>query len=302
MSKKLLHNKYFLLLVIVLGSFCVRYAYIDKANFASIQGGDQAIYVQIADKIVRDHVFSQEPGLRSFMPPMLPWILAGLMALFGQNMYVFYMFFFIMSAATAVLVYDLVRRLSNNWTALLAAVIFAVYEEFIYWTTHIYTETPFLFLFALTLVFAVRYVENKKMTDVFFTALFSVCTFYTRSTMLLIYPFILLYWWINNDEEWRRKLRAALVFTGMVGILLLPWSLRNYSIHKKLILGSTNGGMNFLQGNNQWAYGEKTLPPQLFPEPNYWQRPEMTEAGQEEYFYGEGWKWIKSNKKGFYGS
>ena len=291
---RVLFNKYTVLLLILFAGFAIRYQYIDKSNFNFVSGGDQIIYLHIADGMSRDHEFRMEPGLRSFMPPMHPWILTGLSYLFGQDLKVFYLFYFLLSSLTALLLFFIAKTLVNEFTGIAAALIFLCYEDIIYWTTTMYTETPFLFFYVFLLLCLFLYSKRNNILFLAAGAVFFTASFYSRSTVLLLLPFIPVHIYLNSALGSKKRLFHAGLFILIVGALMAPWTIRNYGIHKTIVLGSTNGGMNFYQGNNPEATGGMMWP-STFRQENYWQRPELTETGQDAYYYTEGKKWIRSN-------
>jgi hypothetical protein len=65
-------------------------------------------------------------------------------------------------------------------------------------------------------------------------------------------PIIIIYWIINRAQRIPSKITVLLLITL---IIILPWFIRNYTIHGNITNISTNGGFNFWMGNNPFTKG-----------------------------------------------
>lgn len=73
----------------------------------------------------------------------------------------------------------------------------------------------------------------------------------TKTLVLLMLPLLALGWWARIG--FRRAFGVALVTGLTVLVVMMPWVIRNSTLHGALVLTSTNDGSNLHQGNNALA-------------------------------------------------
>ena len=113
---------------------------------------------------------------------------------------------------------------------------FIVYQ----YSHSIATELPFLFFSLLTLLAADRYVSRNKVMDsaLFATAVFLLCSYFTRSVGISLLPAVLLgvaLKYFKRDIPKDAAIKKIIMLLLLCGVPILLWSLRNY-----LYRGSAN--------------------------------------------------------------
>ncbi|MBN1965119.1 MAG: glycosyltransferase family 39 protein, partial [Anaerolineae bacterium] len=73
----------------------------------------------------------------------------------------------------------------------------------------------------------------------------------TKTVVVLVVPGLALWWWWRAG--FRRAALATAVALAVLALVLLPWVIRNSTLHGALVLTSTNDGSNLHQGNNPCA-------------------------------------------------
>jgi hypothetical protein len=75
-----------------------------------------------------------------------------------------------------------------------------------------------------------------------------------RPALLGFMPLLVFWLWLNRTDG-HGWLKTSVVLVTAVTLVVLPWTIRNYRIHGRIIMISTNGGATFWNGNNPFTTG-----------------------------------------------
>ncbi len=172
---------------------------------------------------------------------------------------------FVVGVLQPVLAYLIGRRMFGEAAGLAAAALTAVYAYFVYYSAALMTE-PFYFTSVLaSLYLAIRLADELKAPDGSSThrlrwavALGVVlgATVLLRQVFLLFIPPMLIWIWLANGRE---KAATVALPALIVGMLILPFTLFNYSRFDRFVLLNTNSGFAFFWANHP-IYGTQFLP------------------------------------------
>lgn len=181
--------------------------------------------------------------------PVHPLLLAGVYTVFGRSLVAARIFQCLLCAITCVMVYFTAREVANKRVAGIACLLFAFYPNSILYSARTLSETTYSFLLS---IFSFTLVKQFKSLDVrmsIATGLASGVLMLTRSTSILLPPFLFL---ILLSAHYRRavwRVIGCIVLAVFVAaIVLSPWVIRNYRLTGKFIPLSTWGGIPFYQG------------------------------------------------------
>ncbi|MCW2278349.1 glycosyltransferase family 39 protein [Heliophilum fasciatum] len=193
----------------------------------------------------------------AFVGPLFPGFLAVLLAVFGgddSGVQAIRYVQVLMGTAIVYLTYRLGCAVADQRTALLAALVMALYPPNILVNGLILTETLFTLLLLGGLFLLVRIVEDDGFADLSFWLRWGIFGVYTallaltRATAAL-YPilFVLYLWWVRRWTL-RRCLQGAAVFALAFSLVMAPWWVRNYVQFDQVILFSSGAGEPLLMG------------------------------------------------------
>lgn len=150
----------------------------------------------------------------------------------------------ILSTATVLLAFEVTRRLFDTRAALLAAAFLAIYPNLVYHTASLHWETTFIFLTMATLLVLLHrpWKEGRvqRPTLVAFAVVlgFSVLV----RPMSILFVMMLLVVALAAGAGARRALVQAGVALGLVGLMVLPWTVRNVvKLHSPVVLATELG-------------------------------------------------------------
>ncbi len=185
----------------------------------------------------------------SFWSFLYPLYLAGVYALFGLHpLAARILQALIVGPLTAWLLYRLGRRLFGPAVGLFAAGISAIYVYYVYYHASLMTEPFYIaailgaFLLALEIVQQPSWGRWLALGSVLGTAIL------LRQVFLLFVPFLL--GWLLWAGRKRFRPWAVLLPAGVILVMLLPWTIRNYMLFDRFVLLNTNAGFAFFWANH----------------------------------------------------
>ena len=188
--------------------------------------------------------FSPFSNYPIFHPPLYPYFLAALDAIFGSLLAIK-----VVQALLGSLLIPAVFRVasvvSGPRAGLIAAGLAAFYPEMIWYSAHFWCETLFLSMVWWAVErLLVADQENSRRAAMAAGVLFGLAIL-TRETVLYLLP--LGAWWVFASRP-RRGALAGLVLASSLAVVL-PWTVRNWIQFDSFIPVSTGGGLNLYQGN-----------------------------------------------------
>jgi len=175
----------------------------------------------------------------SIFAPVIPIALALKIVIFGDNWLPIFILNAILGAMSCLLIYYISLRFFNREVSLIAFTWAAFYPNFIRYIGTAGNEPLIVFLFALSVFFAIKSIKIKKISynlflySFFFTLLFHTDERYISFSVLFTLLLFL------GDCNLKFKLRKILVFIVLIIILSTPWLIRNYLYYDDFVLITT---------------------------------------------------------------
>lgn len=186
----------------------------------------------LAKNMIDGHGFVLEPGLAPtlFRGPLYPLFLALIYLVFGENLFAVQVIQSVLGALTCFIIYLIAKNIFDKKTAVISAIIFALYPLFLWYTARIWVETLFIFLLSILVLWLIkfmRYPSNTKALELgIMLGIINLC-----KSVLLLFPVVLLF--VFLAISWHRK-KEALVNICLVVIsmflVIAPWTYRNYRV------------------------------------------------------------------------
>jgi 4-amino-4-deoxy-L-arabinose transferase-like glycosyltransferase len=186
--------------------------------------------------------------------PLYPALIALLYAIFGVKPVVIQIFQAALAAGTTLLAFEIGRRVFNLRTGLLAAIATGLHPMVLRYVPDIQLETFLTFLYTLAIYWSVRLAERETLLHGFWFGLSCAAAAMVKG-VALPYPalFIVAYlWWRHSRSAERssplpgwRPVAALLV---AMGLLILPWTYRNYTVTGRFVPISGNASGELLRG------------------------------------------------------
>jgi 4-amino-4-deoxy-L-arabinose transferase-like glycosyltransferase len=253
---------------------------------------DQVSYHALALRVLGGHGFSFEyPSwpMTAAGAPTAHWsflytlYLAAVYALFGPNPLVARLIqAVIVGVLQPYLAYRLGKHIYGERTGLLAATFTAIYVYFIYYAATLMTEPFYITAIMgalLGLLHLRRAAPGRESRVALAVGLALGVTVLLRQLFLLLIPFLLLWLafvrWMDRRSSAREPTdlavaprapwRVIVIITGVVALMIVPFTAYNYARFDRFVLLNTNAGFAFFWANHP-VYGTRfqaILPPEL---------------------------------------
>jgi 4-amino-4-deoxy-L-arabinose transferase-like glycosyltransferase len=246
---------------------------------------DQVSYHKLALRLINGYGFSFGENwwpLTAANAPTAHWsylytfYLAVIYTIFGPNPIVARLIqAFIAGIFHPILAYKIGNLAFNPKIGILSAAISAVYAYFIYYSASLMTESFYILAILVSLYLAMILSRSDQLENaprqntikyaVYLGIALSICAL-LRQLILLFIPFLLLWvWWCRWQENQKSLIVPLGISVLIIGLIILPVTIFNYSRFTRFVLLNTNAGYAFFWGNHP-IYGtqfEPILPPEM---------------------------------------
>jgi 4-amino-4-deoxy-L-arabinose transferase-like glycosyltransferase len=212
---------------------------------------DETMWLMALSRIPAAH-FSPFSNFPIFNPPLYPYFLAAMNAIFGSLVAI--------KVAQALLgtllipaVYRVADRAFGSRTAAAAACFAAFYPELIWYSAHFWCETLFLSILWWAIERLMAAEETSSLRSAAIAGLLFGFAVLTRETILYLVPLGAL--WLARARPAKRP-ALALTLLAATFAVVAPWTARNWIQFGAFIPVSTGGGLNLYQGNAEISRSE----------------------------------------------
>ena len=155
-----------------------------------------------------------------------------------------------------VAVYLLAHRLANRPVAFTAGMLASTHIGLVAFVTVLMTETLFVALFALLLLFLASGWHRSPVGSILCGVLFGVTSLVRPSLVYFIVPIVTI---LFVGQKWRHGLLLATAFVVSVELTFLPQQVYQFLQWRHLVVLDLNSGLNFYIGNRPDASGRYNL-------------------------------------------
>ncbi len=221
---------------------------------------DEREYAFLAKGLLGGTGFTDSNGTQSVRAPLFPAILAGLSLLDGGTETLGYVLSVVCGVLAVWLVYMLTLASGGNTSAARwAAALAAVYPGLVIYSTLLQTESLYVVLFLSAILLALSLARAPTDRKGIGLGLIAGLAALTRAVFVPFFPLLLCAAALGQVPLGHRKVAPFVGALIVFLMVLLPWGIRNYSIHGKVIPVSTFAGPSLLLGNNPFSHGTTRL-------------------------------------------
>ena len=256
-----------------------------------LQFVDEREYVALARSIIQEHSYSIDSHIpTAYRPPGYPLLLSGLIAL-GLDVTAMRLLNFIFLAGSVLLTYKLVKELHTVLAGVIAAGLVACYPVLFYSAGTLVPQTTGAFILLLALTLTVR--TDAKAPLRYLAAGF-LWGFQILAIPSFLFTIVLFFVWPLWQARSLRALKLSFLFVFGIAIVVTPWTIRNYNVFHKLVLVSTNSGVNLLLGNSEHTTVNGGASVDIS---QYWDIPDsFNEAQKDSHYAARAIEYISHNK------
>jgi 4-amino-4-deoxy-L-arabinose transferase-like glycosyltransferase len=265
------------LLVIILAVSVAGRLAVSLALGDELQGlpgaADQLSYHTLAQRVVNGEGFSFETAwwpataagaATAHWSYLHTYFLAGIYTLFGPDpLNARLILAVIMGILQPLLAFAIAKRLFGEMVGLVAAGITALYAYFVYYSATLMTEPFYITAIMAGLYLAIRVVDSARDGEPVLGRILALgivlgTAVLLRQLFMLFLPFLLGWaWWASG----RRLGRILVIPAAVVAVMVLPFTLYNWSRFDSFVLLNTNAGFAFYWANHP-VHGTSFIPAQ----------------------------------------
>src|SRR5437867_7482084 len=207
---------------------------------------DAVQYDAIAWGLASGGPFVGPDGYFSHRAPAYPYLLSSVYRVFCHNWAAARLLQALIGAATSVVILSLGSGLIAPRVRVLASIAYAVFPYSVYWSGYLLSEP----LCALTVALATHALLEgaRSLARIGIWSCLCGMAALTRPNMVLLFVGGLFWITIRGQRRLTKVFLATMVFV----MTLVPWTLRNYSVHHRLVAVTTMGGVVLWESNNPY--------------------------------------------------
>jgi len=254
----------FLLVVII--SLCARifpsviWQDVHNQKFGKFYYCDSYDYDRLAWDLTEGKGYTYQGRPTSLRAPGLPFFLSGIYKIWGHDVELARNIILVLGILIPVLLTGIAIRMYNVWIGTIAGITAAISPDLIFYSHFVMTETlcAFTLLCAFYCLFAHRKTHWKS---IFVGGVFLGLTMLVRAFFMVMPFFIAVYFLLEKQEDntWKKRISKITVLMIATGMVVLPWTYRNYRVHKALVPISTQTGtvlyLSYLPSEGRFGEG-----------------------------------------------
>ena len=201
-------------------------------------------------------LFRQPTGPTAWLAPVYPLIIAGIFQVFGtftlRSFYVAVLFNCVCSALATIPVVHAGKRIGRLATAAVAGWIWAIFPSGIILPFAWIWDTSLSVLLAAALLWStLKLKASKRPADFALYGLLWGLSLLTNPALGALLPFFLGWVLYEHRDRRRERLRLGIVTVGVLVLVCLPWTARNYAQFHRMIPLRSNFPYEVWSGNNE---------------------------------------------------
>ncbi|MEA1927594.1 MAG: glycosyltransferase family 39 protein, partial [Candidatus Auribacterota bacterium] len=211
--------------------------------------GDWSNFQGREDPMIYRYPYYRPPGYAYFLS--LVYLACGMTPLWSRVAQI------VLGLGSILLLYSLARRIFDNITGLLSALMLSIYWIFIYYEGELVGVSWAVFLSILFAILLTLSARSRPLLNCLFSGLVLGVLVLFRPNALLLYPAAVLWLFIGSrlrEEKIRVLISALLILLGVL-IAVLPVTIRNYAISGEFVPIATNAGISLGVANNEFTDG-----------------------------------------------
>jgi 4-amino-4-deoxy-L-arabinose transferase-like glycosyltransferase len=249
-------NRSRLLWIIVLINIILRIIVLDQWNgsvFRFAVWSDSATYNQWARHIITSGDWiGKNPFL---MTPFCPYFLAVIYSITGESVDAVRLIQNVIGIGTVVLLFLSGEKLFHRRAAFVSALLASFYGPFYLHANLLLVETIKVFLLMLSFHLLLIAKEKSSISWWFYSGIGLGAAILCRPTDIFVVAVAILWVTVVLFRTFPERRRASTGLVVAIVLIVLPVTLRNYSVSNEFIPITSNGGLNFYLGNNPKAVG-----------------------------------------------
>lgn len=243
--KLIVNNEKLFLSIVFITSFLIRLIYVIYQYHHGVVNtfSDDIAYKHYGEEILKQGIFvtnlEQLGSYSGAVGPGIGWILSLIFLFFGGNWLPVFIVNSIVSAGISILIYYIAKLYVNKNVAIASAIYSVAYIFFIKFTATAGKEIWMTFLMASSVLLLIKTSKSDKINLLILFFSFVFAFFIHLDERYLLYsPLFFAILLLTGPNPKMLRFRKAILFSLLVVVFMIPWTIRNYTVYNRIILVS----------------------------------------------------------------
>ena len=203
------------------------------SNFA-----DDYHYLEYAKQIQKQGILVKDISIlkEAMVAPLLPWILALQIYIFGESWFNIFIFNCFLGALFPIAIFLGLKQYFSKVPLLLSSFILAINPMIIYLTPSAGKETIMYYFNLILITSFLKCLKSKNIArnHIIFSSIYSLSLYADERYLMFLPFFFLCYLFFRSKEKY--MIKTIFIFISIISIIQLPWAFRNYTVYNRIIL------------------------------------------------------------------
>lgn len=238
----------------------------------------------------------------SFNTPLFGFLCAGIYAVTNHSFLAILLVQSFFTIALSLLIFKIANLVFNKQVGIVAASLVAFHPGLMYYD--VFNLLPLSIDSFLIATISFLLLKNRERPNLpamsLLGAVIGMATLSRGIAGVLLLVVVMYFGLFARSIPFKYRLKVVTCIVCATIIVLTPWLIRNYRIHKQFVFIASTGSENFWRGNNLMATGtsydeHKNKILDLWPEDFRQRIYVLTEIQQRDFFEREAWGFIRAN-------
>ncbi len=265
-------------------------------------------YEKVAENILRGEGYRIErfhTDHRSLGAPLYFFINTGVYWIFGHSFLAMLLVQVFLGALLGYTIYRIADALFGPACGAVACGLTVFHPGLAFYTVRqIHGLLLHATLIALVCWAVLRAFDSPSRQRLWVAGLVTGLCILTRPTMTFFLPVAGLLMLYRYSAQWRELTPRIVVSLVLAGLVVLPWTVRNWQVHGRFVYITTDTGELLWRGNHSGATGAGITVKGV---PSFWAMPRdfkakvfaLNEMGQKQFFEARALEFIRNNPRWF---
>jgi len=199
--------------------------------------------------------FHLNTAYRSFVQPLYPFFCTVIYLFTNHSYLILQLVQIIISSFICVIIFEIAGIIFDRRIAVFSAILAVFHPGMIVYAVKLHPLVMDTFLISLVALAFLHLRSNFSVRNQIVTGTISGLCILTRSTIGLFLPLAIIWLLYRNSCPKKKIISGGFIILLTSFLIILPWMIRNYMVHRQVVFMQTTTGEVFWRGNNTNASG-----------------------------------------------
>ncbi|MBN2396284.1 MAG: glycosyltransferase family 39 protein [Candidatus Atribacteria bacterium] len=170
--------------------------------------------------------------------PLIPIFIALFNLIFGDTYWPFFIYNVFVSSISIVFLFWIGKILLNKYLGAFISLWGILYIDYYKYLPHILKEPTICFLIILLIYLILKYYNKQNIYYLLLCGIVFILLIHTDERYIFLIPFLIVipFLRVNKFVFNRNSLISVAMLVGLILLLMIPWTLRNYKAYNEIVI------------------------------------------------------------------